>query len=987
MRRIILPIVALLFPIHVHAQNGLKAPPGFEVVEFANEKLANDIHVMTVDPKGRVIVAGRGYIRILVDDDGDGKADRALPFADTPKDGAMGLLWEEGTLYVTGDGGLRAFTSKTGDKADGPSKLLRAIKTGGEHTSHAIRRGPDGWLYVLCGNNAGIDKSYAELPTSPVRDPIAGCVLRFHPQTWKCEIVAHGFRNPYGMDFNLEGDLFTYDSDNERCVSLPWYEPTRFYHVIEGRHYGWLNPQHAVTWRRPPYFCDVVAPIAYLGRGSPTGVACYRHNQFPPEYHGGFFLADWTFGKIHFASLERKGASYTAKPRVFLESQGENGFAPTACAVDAKTGDLYVSIGGRGTRGAVYRVRHTERFKAMQGKLAPLKMAKRSLEWAPGLEKKLYYGLFSKDPERLLTAQLIRRHVATEPAAAPFFKDAILTNWQHPDMHLRRAAADLVDELSRGRLPKIENPISGHPNAAMRVTVALGAAGNRKTLLEHGLFNLRYSTRLDERLPGIRFVQLALGDIGDRKSIGTLWEAYTARLPVDDKETGPILAKYFPSKYADLDYELARTLGMLGSDDLGVRARLLARCGPDSGPLDGIHYLACYARMGGERFDQEAKLVASALLDLDRKIAARKLNRDSNWAPRVRELYVGLAEKDAALHQAMLDHPDFGRADHALFANTDGFPKDKAARVFLGGWQRDKNFTLNGNIVALFETLPTDDVLPTIRKRWTQTGHEAALLPILAKKPIAEDRKRFIDGLNSPLATTLIACIDGLNKLDMKSDAEEGVALIRALHRASGTPKPAPYAARLAGRLEKLTGQTFGGDSKRWIAWFESLNPEEGKRLANPDGVDVAKWDARLAKLDWTAGDATAGKAAYAKANCVQCHSGSQALGPDLVGVANRFSRADLFTAILQPSRDVPARYQTTMVETKAGKTHQGIVIYDAVDSLILQTGAATTVRLDGAEVAHRYVSSQSLMPAGLLDALTDREIVDLYAYMRGMGK
>src|SRR5262249_47722087 len=118
-------------------------------------------------------------------------------------------------------------------------------------------------------------------------------------------------------------------------------------------------------------------------------------------------------------------------------------------------------------------------------------------------------------------------------------------------------------------------------------------------------------------------------------------------------------------------------------------------------------------------------------------------------------------------------------------------------------------------------------------------------------------------------------------------------------------------------------------------------------------------------------------------ASCVQCHSGSQALGPDLVGVAKRFSRTDLLTAILQPSKDVPARYQTTIVETKDGKTYQGIVIYDAVDSLILQTGAATTVRLDGFAVTNRHVSAQSLMPAGLLDPLSDREIVDLYAYLR----
>jgi glucose/arabinose dehydrogenase len=254
---------------------GLRAPAGFEVTEYADQSLANDIYTLTIDGQGRVVVAGRGYIRTLIDDDRDGKADRGIDFAHEPKDGAMGMLFEGGTLYVTGDGGLRRFRDRDGDgRADGPSQLLRAMKTGGEHAAHAIRRGPDGWLYVLCGNNTGIDATYATLPTSPIKDPIAGCVLRFSPDLKDSEIVAHGFRNPYDMDFNPDGELFTYDSDNERCVSLPWYEPTRFYHVPDGGHHGWLSPQRANFWRLPSYFPDVTPPVATLGRGSPTGCVC-----------------------------------------------------------------------------------------------------------------------------------------------------------------------------------------------------------------------------------------------------------------------------------------------------------------------------------------------------------------------------------------------------------------------------------------------------------------------------------------------------------------------------------------------------------------------------------------------------------------------------------------------------------------------------------------------------------------------------------------
>jgi len=981
MRFIIAVTVTLLYGIPLCAQSGLKVPAGFEVIEFADGNLANDIHCMTVDPNGRVIVSGRGYIRILVDDNGDGKADRAIDFANEPKDGAMGMHWESNTLFAMGDGGLRRFTSKTGDKADGPSTLIRAMKTGGEHSAHAIRRGPDGWLYVLCGNNTGIDSTYADQQTSPIKEPVAGCALRFQPDLKKCEIVAHGFRNPYGMDFNLDGDLFTYDSDNERCVTLPWYEPTRFYHVIEGRHYGWLNPQHAVTWRRPPYFTDVVAPIATLGRGSPTGVACYRHNQFPVEYHGGFFLCDWTFGKVHFASLERKGSSYISKTRVFLESVGDNGFAPTACAVSEKTGDLYISIGGRGTRGAVYRVRHTERFKTVKP-LEVLPIAKRTLDWAPGLEKNIELKLFSRsEAERLRTMQLVRRHLPTQTDKEALLKSAVLANWQHPDMNIRLAAADLLDDLERKRFPGVKNPVSGQPNAVMSITLGFGASSNPKVALQRGLFILQWSNRSDERLPGIRLVQLGLGDIGARSSIGTLWEGYTPRRPIADEATGKALAKHFPGKDADVDRETARALAMLGHADADLRNRMLAKCQAESSPLEDIHYLACYARLDGKRGDKESPLVASALLDLDRKITERKLHRDSNWAPRVRELYIGLAQKDSELHQAMLDHREFGRPDHALFANTPGFPKEKAARIFLKRWLSEKDFALTGPTVSLFETLPSDDVLPTVRQRWSDSGQEAALLPLLARNPIGADRPKFIDGLNSPQASVLEACVLGLTKLGTKTDGIEAFSLIRALHRSSD--KQISLRTALTQRLEKTTGQTLGNDSKRWIAWLEMHHPEFGKRLANPDGVDVAKWDARLAKIDWSKGDATAGKAVYAKANCATCHSGSQALGPDLVGVTNRFSRTDLFASILQPSKDVPARYQTTLVETRDGKTYQGIVIYDAVDNLMLQTGASTTVRLDGASVVSRAVTTQSLMPAGLFDALSDREIVDLYAYLR----
>ena len=50
--------------------HGLRVPPGFEVTEFADSTLANNIYCMTLDPKGRVVVSGPGYVRLLVDEHG-----------------------------------------------------------------------------------------------------------------------------------------------------------------------------------------------------------------------------------------------------------------------------------------------------------------------------------------------------------------------------------------------------------------------------------------------------------------------------------------------------------------------------------------------------------------------------------------------------------------------------------------------------------------------------------------------------------------------------------------------------------------------------------------------------------------------------------------------------------------------------------------------------------------------------------------------------
>jgi putative heme-binding domain-containing protein len=166
-----------------------------------------------------------------------------------------------------------------------------------------------------------------------------------------------------------------------------------------------------------------------------------------------------------------------------------------------------------------------------------------------------------------------------------------------------------------------------------------------------------------------------------------------------------------------------------------------------------------------------------------------------------------------------------------------------------------------------------------------------------------------------------------------------------------------------------------------------SAYPDLVKKLGGADGVDMEAWRKRLAAIDWDAGDSNRGKAVFARANCAACHSGSQAMGPDLSGVAGRFSRDDLFTAILQPSKDISPRYRTTQIETSDGRTYQGLIVYEAVDGLILQTGPAETVRLPGSKIESKRLTAISMMPPGLLDRLADSEIADLYSFLKSLSK
>ena len=349
----------LTLPCPAAVSQGFRVPDGFEVSLYAGDDLAHDIFSMTTDSKGRIVVAGKDYVKILHDTDGDGKADKATLFVKASKSGAHGMYFDGNDLIMNGDGGIRRWRDTDGDGvADGEPEFWLRTERDGEHSANGIVKGPDGWFYLICGNDAGISSEHAKLPGSPIKQVNAGALVRISPDGKTSEVLAHGFRNPYDLDFHPLGHVFTYDADGERDHHLPWYSGTRMFDIATGAHHGWVLKGWGHAWNRPPAWPDNTERLWEIGRGSPTGVFVYRHRAFPERYRDGLFAICWTYGRIYFFPLTRRGSTFDTQMEVFMETAGDTGFAPVD-AVVGPDGDLFVAIGGRGTIGSVFRVKYS----------------------------------------------------------------------------------------------------------------------------------------------------------------------------------------------------------------------------------------------------------------------------------------------------------------------------------------------------------------------------------------------------------------------------------------------------------------------------------------------------------------------------------------------------------------------------------------------------------------------------------------------------
>jgi putative heme-binding domain-containing protein len=134
------------------------------------------------------------------------------------------------------------------------------------------------------------------------------------------------------------------------------------------------------------------------------------------------------------------------------------------------------------------------------------------------------------------------------------------------------------------------------------------------------------------------------------------------------------------------------------------------------------------------------------------------------------------------------------------------------------------------------------------------------------------------------------------------------------------------------------------------------------------------------------------GKAMFAAANCYACHhfaNDGGNVGPDLTGLAGRFSPRDILESVLEPSKVISDQYAASVITTTSGKVIEGRISNYNGEGITVNTNMQdpnATVTVNRNNIESMALSKVSMMPTGLLNTLHEEELLDLMAFLLSRG-
>jgi putative heme-binding domain-containing protein len=521
---------------------GFVVPEGFKVELIRSAAADEDSWIaLAFDPQGRITLARekRGLLRF------DPAAGSMTMIDDSLKE-CRGLLYAHGALYAHANQskGLFRLRDADGDGAFEDVKEIVHTEGGFGHGRNHLKLGPDGHLWLACGNNVLLPSPLA--PASPLQhsawDQVlpnpwdgsmfdgtvempAGYILRVSPEGDDLRVHAGGLRNPLDLAFNRDGELFTFDADMERDVGASWYMPNRVLHLVSGADFGWRRG----TGRLAAWQADTLPSVVDIGLASPTAVFFGYGARFPARFEEALFICDWSYGRILAVHVEERGASYRGRFETFVSGRPLN--VTDGCI--GPDGALWFLTGGRGTQSGLYRVTWQGELPAAQpaerksSKAADLRQQRRELE--------AFHGGLERGQEAAALAQ-------------------IRPGLEHSDRHLRWAARLALEQVPVS-LWKTELVAQATGWRALMGCLALARVGEAadQEVVQERLRTLPWRNLMDDqRLAALRALGVSIARHGDPEP-----EARARLLAW--------LEPLYPAGTRELNQELCRLLVRLGS--------------------------------------------------------------------------------------------------------------------------------------------------------------------------------------------------------------------------------------------------------------------------------------------------------------------------------------------------------------------------------------------------------------------------------------
>ena len=947
------------------AMKTMSLPKGFQVSLVAAEPKVVQPIAMCFDERGRLwVVEGMSYPKKRPDGSGP---DRILILEDVKKDGSYSkvTVFKDGLNLVSGievgHGGVWVgaapeflFIPKDADdKAGKPVVLLDGWGFQDTHeTLNSFVWGPDGWLY---GNHGVFTHSVVGKPGAPdtKRVKINAGVWRFHPTRHVFEVFAEGTSNPWGLDYDARGEFF-----NTACV-IP-----HLYHILPGARYQRQAGQHF-----NPFTYDDIKTIAdhahYAGgrihRPDPlkvpestdvvggghahSGLAIYNGDNFPEAYRGMLIFGNLHGHRLVSDQVEPAGSGFVGHHgNDFLRSNDAT-FIPVSQRV-GPDGALYLSdwsdvqvchnntqeIWDR-TNGRIYRVSFGN----------PVSRA--------------------RDLAALADAELVE--IALADANEYFVRQA------------RKVLAERG--LSGVR-------ISGESLTKLRTVLTSDTDSLRRL---RALWVLQSANLLDDAL-----LAASLKDTDPAVrgwSVRLIAQQWTAGVPALAE-----LAKTESS--AQVRRELASALSYLPlAQRAAIAEPLLARA--EDAKDHNIPLLVWYGiePLVGADAARGLALAAISRHPQTTDFIYRRLASDARARSQV--LSLALREQDVARRAPLVARVVEGvrqtgsftapegwaalvaglrqGATPELLANLnelDALAGDEASRAYYRAHLADEKAPLPARQRALAVLVASRDraaapVIHQVFAEKTTPSFRRALIQALATVGDAASPAVLLGrfGVFSPEQLgDAVAALAG--------NAAGGKALLAAV--AAGKADKALLSPLVVRQLKSLGDQELDAQLTAIVGVVNATKADFAK--------NKAKYEAMLTPVAVRKGDIAAGRQLFTSA-CGICHTFGTVgnlVGPGLAG--SNIGKLDYFLEnVLNPNGVIGKDYQLNVFKLKSGATMSGIVQFEDAQSfrLVMPGGAKFTVAKG--EVEKRETLPMSLMPEGLLDALTKEQVINLVAYLQ----